>query len=73
MDPRLITVSISPETRSQADRDTFVDTILANLTVAELAHQVHLTFADNVIGPKSQNELYDGYVGNRGIGVIHDW
>ena len=58
---------------SQDDRDAFVSDILNNLTVPELVHQLHLTFADNVIGPKSQNELYDSYVGNQGIGVIHDW
>lgn len=58
---------------STTDRDTFVSALLANLTTAELAHQLHLTFADNVIGPKSQNELYEGLVGNRGVGVIHDW
>lgn len=47
--------------------------LLANLTVAEMAHQLHLAFADDAIGPLSHNELYDSYVGNQGIGVIHDW
>lgn len=57
----------------KADRDTFVDDLLSQLTVTELAHQLHLTFADNIIGPNSTNELYDAYIGPSGIGLIHDW
>jgi hypothetical protein len=58
---------------STQQRDALVNKLLSNLTVQELAHQVHLVFADNVIGPMSHNELYDSYVGKSGIGVIHDW
>ncbi|KAF8592307.1 glycoside hydrolase family 3 protein [Ramaria rubella] len=58
---------------SQSNKTAFIDDLLDKLTVEELVHQVHLTFADNVIGPSSHNELYDGYVGTAGVGVIHDW
>lgn len=61
--------------RPPTERDTFLDDLVAKLTVPELGivilnthsglaliiyivHQLHLMFADNVIGPKSQNELY---------------
>ncbi|KAA1475400.1 glycoside hydrolase family 3 protein [Dentipellis sp. KUC8613] len=57
----------------RADRDAFVDDLLNKMTVPELVRQLHLTFADNVIGPDSRNELYDDYAGPYGIGVIHDW
>lgn len=58
---------------SQSNKTIFIDDLLSKLTVEELIHQVHLTFADNVVGPLSHNELYDSYVGNAGVGVIHDW
>jgi Glycosyl hydrolase family 3 N terminal domain len=58
---------------SQFNKTAFIDDLISKLTVEELIHQVHLTFADNVVGPLSQNELYGAYVGNAGVGVIHDW
>ena len=33
-------------------------------------------FADNIVGPRSDNELYDyalRFAPTAGIGVIHDW
>lgn len=58
-----------------SNKSAFIEDLLSKLTVEELIHQVHLTFADNVIGAFSHNELYDAYVGTTGagIGVIHDW
>ncbi|KAF9467108.1 family 3 glycoside hydrolase [Collybia nuda] len=58
------------------EKDKFLDDLVSKLTVPELVHQLHLMFADNVIGPQSQNELYDfalGDVPDGGVGVIHDW
>ncbi|TFY75437.1 hypothetical protein EWM64_g8574, partial [Hericium alpestre] len=57
----------------RVDRDAFVDALLDKMNVDELVRQLHLTFADNVIGPDSRNELYDQYAGKSGVGVIHDW
>ncbi|KAI0314760.1 glycoside hydrolase family 3 protein [Amylostereum chailletii] len=55
------------------ERTTFIDALLSNLTVPELARQLHLVFADDVVGPNGTNSLYDAYTGPYGIGLIHDW
>jgi hypothetical protein len=57
------------------DRDAFVDAILANLTVPELIHQLHLVYAPNVavsLPGRTANQTYEDYVGNQGIGVLHE-
>ncbi|KAK0216679.1 glycoside hydrolase superfamily [Armillaria nabsnona] len=47
------------------------------MTVPELVMQLHLMFADNVVGPRSEKELYADFAmksaPTAGIGVIHDW
>ncbi|KAK0479462.1 glycoside hydrolase family 3 protein [Armillaria luteobubalina] len=46
------------------------------MAIPELVMQLHLMFADNVVCPKSENELYDFAMKSApaaGIGVIHDW
>ncbi|KAJ7661448.1 glycoside hydrolase family 3 protein [Mycena polygramma] len=46
------------------------------MTVPELVLQVHLMFADNLVGPKSDNGLYDfamRFAPTAGVGIVHDW
>ncbi|KAJ6603052.1 glycoside hydrolase family 3 protein [Mycena sp. CBHHK59/15] len=60
----------------RAEKDAFIDAILDQMTVPELVLQVHLMFADNMIGPNSDNDLYGTHepasVPSR-VGVVHDW
>ncbi|KAF5391780.1 hypothetical protein D9757_001758 [Collybiopsis confluens] len=61
---------------SHAERDAFIDAIVNKMTVEELTMQLHLMFADNIIGPKSDNSLYDfatRFAPGAGVGVMHDW
>ncbi|PBK80691.1 glycoside hydrolase family 3 protein [Armillaria gallica] len=58
------------------DKDLFLDDLVNKMTIPELVMQLHLMFADNVVGPRSENELYDFAMQSAptaGIGVIHDW
>ncbi|KAL0564475.1 hypothetical protein V5O48_017569, partial [Marasmius crinis-equi] len=61
----------------RADRDAFVKDIVDKMTIEELVIQLHLMFADNVVGPNSTNELFDFALlpasPNIGLGVVHDW
>ncbi|EKG15610.1 Glycoside hydrolase family 3 [Macrophomina phaseolina MS6] len=46
------------------------------MTVADLVLQLHLMFGDNIVGPRSQNELYDlamRAAPDAAVGNIHDW
>ncbi|KAJ6155905.1 beta-glucosidase [Penicillium chermesinum] len=66
------------DTRSQwsAEKQTFIDSLVANLTIPDMVLQMHLMFADNIIGPNSDNALYDYAMQSAPgspIGVIHDW
>ncbi|KAJ7165677.1 glycoside hydrolase family 3 protein [Mycena crocata] len=57
-------------------KDAFIDALLDKMTVPELVLQLHLMFADNMVGPKSENELYDfamSLAPTAGVGVVHDW
>ncbi|KAK0219542.1 glycoside hydrolase family 3 protein [Armillaria nabsnona] len=61
---------------SNLDKDVFLDDLVNKMTIPELVMQLHLMFADNVVGLKSENELYDFAMQSAptaGIGVIHDW
>jgi hypothetical protein len=67
----------SHESRAaQATKDAFLDDLVESMTLAEQVHQIHLMFSDNIIGPHSDNALYDFALGaapDAGIGVMHDW
>ncbi|KAF7300961.1 Glycoside hydrolase family 3 protein [Mycena indigotica] len=57
-------------------KDAFVDTLLNKMTTQELIMQLHLMFADNMVGPHSDNSLYDfatRFAPGAGVGVVHDW
>ncbi|KAJ5737858.1 beta-glucosidase [Penicillium malachiteum] len=46
------------------------------MTIPELVLQMHLMFADNIIGPNSDNALYDQAMEvapGAPIGIMHDW
>ncbi len=43
---------------SNLDKETFLDDLVDKMTIPELVMQLHLMFADNVVGPRSDNELY---------------
>ncbi|KAJ7476840.1 glycoside hydrolase family 3 protein [Mycena galericulata] len=60
----------------RADKDAFIDALLDEMTVPELVLQLHLMFADNMVGPNSDNGLYDfatRFAPTAGVGVVHDW
>ncbi|KAJ7196943.1 glycoside hydrolase family 3 protein [Mycena pura] len=60
----------------RAEKDAFIDALLDKMTVPELVLQLHLMFADNMVGPNSDNALYDfamRFSPNAGVGIVHDW
>lgn len=61
---------------SSTSKEAFIESLVSQMTVPEMVMQLYLFFADDAIGPKSQNELYDHalrFAPDAGIGVIHDW
>ncbi|OQE23653.1 hypothetical protein PENSTE_c008G07139 [Penicillium steckii] len=57
-------------------KESFLEDLVSNLTIPELVLQLHLMFADNIIGPNSDNGLYDKALESAPgapIGVLHDW
>ncbi|KAF8917429.1 glycoside hydrolase family 3 protein [Mucidula mucida] len=60
----------------QMERDDFLDELVAEMTLPELVMQLHLMFGDNIVGPNSDNALYDHatqFAPGAALGVIHDW
>ncbi|KAJ7983158.1 glycoside hydrolase family 3 protein [Mycena polygramma] len=60
----------------RTEKDAFIDALLEKMTIPELVLQVHLMFADNLVGPKSDNGLYDfamRFAPTAGVGIVHDW
>ena len=47
------------------------------MTVVDMALQLHLMFADNIVGPNSDNSLWDQALSpapaDTAVGVVHDW
>ncbi|THU97562.1 glycoside hydrolase [Dendrothele bispora CBS 962.96] len=56
-----------------AKRDAFVQALLDQMTPEELAMQIHMTFADSVVGPTSSNSLFSAATRYAPLGVVHDW
>lgn len=58
-------------------KDAFIDSLVSQMTVPELVMQLYLMFGDSVVGPTSDNALYDDALlpapSNAGIGVVNDW
>ncbi|KAF7289794.1 Glycoside hydrolase family 3 protein [Mycena indigotica] len=58
------------------NKDKFIADLVNEMTVSELAIQMHLMFADNIIGINSDNAGYDTAMEvdpTASVGVIHDW
>ncbi|KAF2706004.1 glycoside hydrolase family 3 protein [Pleomassaria siparia CBS 279.74] len=59
-----------------AEKDAFINDLISQMEVSDLVQQLHLTFADNIIGPASDNSLYDyemRFAPGAAIGHMHDW
>ena len=59
-----------------ASKDAFIQDLISQMTVPDMVLQLYLMFADDVVGPESNNELYDHALKSAPgspIGVIHDW
>ncbi|KAJ7206846.1 glycoside hydrolase family 3 protein [Mycena pura] len=57
-------------------KQQFIDNLVNQMTIPELALQMHLMFADNIIGVNSDNGGYDTAMQiapTAGVGVINDW
>ncbi|KAI0805272.1 glycoside hydrolase family 3 protein [Xylaria sp. FL0064] len=58
------------------EKESFIENLVANMTVEDLVLQLHLMFGDDIVGANSQNELYDytmRFSPDSPIGVMHDW
>lgn len=67
---------LSRITNRAESKDTFLEDLISRMKVPDLVQQLHLTFADNIIGPASDNSLYDfelRFTPGSAIGHIHDW
>ncbi|KAI1388646.1 glycoside hydrolase family 3 protein [Hypoxylon trugodes] len=59
-----------------ADKESFIDALVSNMTIEDLVLQLHLMFGGDIVGVKSKNELYDytmRFSPDSPIGVMHDW
>ncbi|KAJ7115141.1 glycoside hydrolase family 3 protein [Mycena crocata] len=57
-------------------KQQFIDNLVKQMTVPELVLQMHLMFADNIIGVASDNGGYDDAMRiapDAGVGVMADW
>lgn len=57
-------------------KEDFIDDLVDQMTIADLVMQVCLFFADDAVGPNSDNAQYDqalAAVPGSPIGIIHDW
>jgi beta-glucosidase-like glycosyl hydrolase len=62
--------------QSNSSKNAFIEDLVSRMTVPDMLLQLYLMFGDDVIGPKSHNELYDHALRSTPgspIGVIHDW
>ncbi|PSN70307.1 glycoside hydrolase family 3 protein [Corynespora cassiicola Philippines] len=68
--------SHSPPPSRSAEKNAFIDNLVSQMTVSDMVLQMHLMFADNIIGPASDNSLYDFAMRSApdsAVGHIHDW
>ncbi|KAJ7096569.1 glycoside hydrolase family 3 protein [Mycena belliarum] len=59
-----------------SEKQQFLDDLVNQMTIPELVLQMHLMFADNIIGIASDNGGYDEAMKtapDASIGVMHDW
>ncbi|KAI0181226.1 glycoside hydrolase family 3 protein [Hypoxylon sp. FL1284] len=58
------------------DKASYIDALVANMTIEDLVLQLHLTFGGDIVGVEAQNELYDYTMRlspDSPVGVMHDW
>ncbi|KAI0594827.1 glycoside hydrolase family 3 protein [Biscogniauxia sp. FL1348] len=58
------------------DKDSFIDSLVSNMTIADMVLQLHLMFGGDIVGLSSDNALYDytmRFSPDSPIGVMHDW
>ncbi|KAJ7167966.1 glycoside hydrolase family 3 protein [Mycena filopes] len=63
-------------TSEGSEKQQFVDDLVNQMTIPELVFQMHLMFADNIIGVNSDNGGYDEAMKiapDAGVGVMADW
>lgn len=61
---------------STLDKSSFLDELVANMTVDDLVLQLHLMFGGDIVGVQAKNELYDytmRFTPDSPVGVMHDW
>ncbi|KAJ3802390.1 glycoside hydrolase family 3 protein [Lentinula aff. detonsa] len=66
----------SLDRKADTERDAFIHRLVTQMSPEEMTMQLHLMFADNIIGPHSDNGLYDfatRFAPTAGVGVMHDW
>lgn len=57
-------------------KDAFISDLLSQMQLPDLIQQLHLTFADNLVGPASDNSFYEfemRFTPGASIGHVHDW
>ncbi|KAJ6484497.1 glycoside hydrolase family 3 protein [Mycena vitilis] len=72
----LPTMLSGPITAEPAQKQQFVDNLVNQMTIPELVFQMHLMFADNIVGVASDNAGYDDAMSvapDAGVGVVADW
>ncbi|KAF7350258.1 Glycoside hydrolase family 3 protein [Mycena venus] len=63
-------------TAEVTQKQQFIDNLVNQMTIPELVFQMHLMFADNIIGVASDNGGYDTAMQiapDAGVGVMADW
>ncbi|KAJ6476902.1 glycoside hydrolase family 3 protein [Mycena sanguinolenta] len=63
-------------TSAPTQKQQFVDNLVNQMTIPELVFQMHLMFADNIIGVDSDNGGYDTAMEiapTAGVGIMADW
>jgi beta-glucosidase-like glycosyl hydrolase len=73
----IIAQYVSPPGYTNLTKSAFINSLVSQMTIPEMVMQLFLMFGDSVVGPDSDNSLYDQSLypapSDVGIGVIHDW
>ncbi|KAF2651489.1 glycoside hydrolase family 3 protein [Lophiostoma macrostomum CBS 122681] len=70
------TAEASWSKRTNGSKEAFINDLVSQMAVPDLVLQLHLMFADNIIGPSSDNSLYElamRSAPDSAIGHVHDW
>ncbi|KAI5920495.1 glycoside hydrolase family 3 protein [Camillea tinctor] len=71
-----ISINQNVDNIPRLDKDSFVDSLVSNMTIEDLVLQLHLMFGGDIVGVDSDNALYDytmRFSPDSPIGVMHDW